>query len=175
MANPETQVNLDALHAAIVSAIHGAFPIFKTVEDHRQDTARVQVPACLIEMSEAEAFDDPGTGQIALTLRYEARILVGFRDQEGKKAKRIIRSLAVELAHLVRLNRWGLPVGPAEVIGCMPDAFAPECDQYEVWRVEWTQVAHIGKSVWSPAEGDPPTPTTVLAGEQGDPPQPINP
>jgi len=88
--------------------------------------------------------------------RFEARILIGFRTPN---AEREIRKLAGALGVLVHQNRWGKPVGPAELLTITPDDMDPELDQYVVWRVEWQQALHLGASVWTNA-GD--IPTTVL-------------
>jgi hypothetical protein len=53
------------------------------------------------------------------------------------------------------LQRWGKPIGPAQVIGCYQDDFNSELDQYEVWRVEWTQEMHFGSTIWTD-DGDVP-------------------
>lgn len=158
--NANTEIDLDELHDAIVAAIAAAFPQFQTVEAYREETDRqtLPAPACLIELTELEAAPevDPGTGQLAMLARFEARVVIGFRTLAAKRA---IRKLAGALAAFIRLQRWGLPVAPAEVTGAYVDNFSPELDQYEVWRVEWEQVIHFGTAVkWD--EGL--TPTQVL-------------
>ena len=34
-------------------------------------------------------------------------------------------------------------------MGGYPDDFQPEIDKYEVWRVEWQQVIHLGETIWT--------------------------
>jgi hypothetical protein len=111
-------------------------------------------------MEAAEA-QDPGTEQIALVARFEARFILGFRTHEAQlEARKLAGAFA---AYLRKHPRWpGVVTGPAEVIGCYRDEFDPELDQFEVWRVEWAHVIHLGgESVWAP-EGI--TPTTVYLG-----------
>lgn len=159
MANANTEVTLEQVHDAIVASIRAQFPGLKTVEAYRLDRKNLPVPACLIELTEMEithdAFD-PGTEQLAVTARFEARLLIGFKTP---RAKLSIRQLAAALAHFARTNRWGVPVGPGQVIGAYPDDFDPELDQYECWRVEWTNVVHIGAPTWEDAGT---TPTSAL-------------
>lgn len=167
MANAKTVITLDALHEAIVAAIRQQFPSLATVEAYRQPRGTLPLPACLVELAELEAADDldPGTGQLALQARFEARLVIGFR-QEGRNPGLEIRKLAAALAHFVHQQRWGLPVGAADVLGCWPDDFDPGLDQFECWRVEWQQVIHLGESVWTD-EGQTPTPYLAWAPEIG--------
>ena len=58
------------------------------------------------------------------------------------------------------MQRWGLPVGAADVLGCRPDDFDPGLEQYECWRVEWQQVIHLGTSDWT-SDGATPTDPAV--------------
>lgn len=157
MANANTVTTLDVVHDGIVLAIKAQFPDIKTVEAYRLDRKSLPLPACLIEMTEMEVdMDvDPGTEQLAVTARFEARLVLGFR-QGSKNAKLEVRKLAAAVASFARLQRWGCPIGPADVIGAYPDDFDPELEQYECWRVEWTNLIHIGESVWNWPPGDTP-------------------
>lgn len=160
MANANTEITLDELHQAIEVAIRAQFPALKLVEFYREEEERSpptpdQLPACLLEMSEMEPTPDidPGTEQLAVNARFEARLVIGFRTP---KAKLEIRKLAAAFAVFLRLKRWPrlanpavtLGTGPAEVTTIMPDDFNPELDRYEVWRVEWLQPLHLGTSIW---------------------------
>lgn len=148
----EPGLDLKDLHDAIVAAIAAQFPALQTVEAYREETERTQLatPACLIELFELEASadDDPGTEQLALMARFEARLVLGYREVAAKIE---VRKLAAALAQFVLRQRWGLGpnVGPAEILGCYPDDFDPRLDQYEVMRVEWQQLIRIGVDVWS--------------------------
>lgn len=165
--NLNTETTLDAIHAGIVNAIKAKFPDLKTVEAYRLDRKSIPTPACLIEMSEMEVdMDiDPGTEQLAVNARFEARFLIGFR-QGAKNPKMEVRKLAAAFASFARLKRWGCPIGPADVIGCSQDDFDPELDQYECWRVDWQQVIHLGETMWTD-EGSVPTPHFSWAPEIG--------
>lgn len=167
MANANTVTTLDAVHAGIVAAIAAQFPDLATVEAYRLDRKNLPVPACLIELTEMDAApdDDPGTEQQAVNARFEARLVIGFR-QGAKNPRLEIRKLAAAVAAFVRLRRWGCPIGPAEVLGAYPDDFDPELDQYECWRVEWRQLIHLGDTVWTD-DGTVPTPVFSWSPEIG--------
>ena len=168
MANANTVTTLDAVHEGIVAAIKTQFPALKTVEAYRLDRKNLPVPACLVEMTEMdnEPDIDPGTEQLAVMARFEAKLVIGFR-QGGKNPKIEVRKLAAAFAAWARLKRWGCPIGPAEVIGAYQDDFDPELDQYECWRVEWQQVIHLGDTIWKD-DGETPTPYFAWAPITGD-------
>ena len=160
----DTEVTLTEVYDGIVGAIAAKFPDLH-VEAEREDRSRPPIPACLIELAELEPApdNDPGTDQLAVVAVFEAQLIMGFK-QPGKNAKREVRELAASLAAFARLQRWDLPIGPAEGIGAYPDDFAPELDQFECWRVEWRQIVHLGNSAWN-NDGSPPT--TVMVAEPG--------
>lgn len=165
MADALTELDLGDLHDAIVAGISAQFPALQTVEFYREEDDRktpASMPACLLELTEFEkagADPDPGTGQLAVMARFEARLIIGFRTPN---AKREIRKLACAFASFVHLRRWeGVVTGPGEVVGIYHDDFSPELDQYEVWRVEWAHVIHLGESVWKPDGSVAPTNVTA--------------
>ena len=167
MTNAVTTTTLDAVHQGIVSAITANFPTLRTVEAYRLDRQHLETPACLIEMTEMETGvdPDPGTEQLAVLARFEARFVIGFR-QGTNNPKLEVRKLAASFAAFARLKRWGCPIGPAEVVGVFPDDFDPELDQFECWRVEWQQIIHLGDTVWRD-EGETPSPTMSFAPNVG--------
>ena len=145
---PDTQIDLSVVHQSIVDAIATAFPNVATVDDYRDDRSPLPLPAILIELADLEAAPDadPGTEQLAMRARFEARIIIGFRTAN---AEREIRKLAGALGVFVHLNRFGQLIEAAEVLTITPDDFEPELDQFVVWRVEWQQIVHLGVSVWT--------------------------
>lgn len=156
-----TEIELGALHEAIVADIKAQFPDLRTVEFYREDRTGLELPACLLDLTEFEDAGedlDPQTGQQAVIARFEAEFLMGFRVPAVKLA---VRKLATAFAAWLRLRRWSSVVtGPAHLVGCYKDEFNPRLDEYEVWKVEWTQVLHLGNTVWT---NDGTVPTTVLA------------
>ena len=155
-----TNMDMDALHAAIVADIQAQFTDIATVEFYRTEERKgLPLPAILLDLTELENQPDidPGTEQLAVTARFEAEIILGFRTANVQQA---VRKLAGAFAAWLRKRHWtGVRTGPAEVIGCYRDDFDPELDQYVVWRVEWTQVLHLGDTVWT---NDGTIPTQVL-------------
>lgn len=152
-------VDLKALHDAICAAIAAQFPALRTVEAYREEVERTTLatPACLVELFELEASaeNDPGTEQLAMMARFEARLVLGYREADAKIEA---RRLAAAVAQFVLRQNWGLgpSVDRAAVLGCYPDDFDPRLDQYEVMRVEWEQLIRVGTDVWS-GEGVPVT------------------
>lgn len=152
--------DLAAMHQAIVDGLAAAFPGVHCEfyrEDRKNlptgDGAGTNPPRAyvLLDMDEMDRGDteDPGTEQQPLAARFQAEVIVkSIRDQHG--AKVAVRVLAGSIAAYLRTkSRWpGVLSGPARVVGCYKDDFSPELDQFEVWRVEWTQEVWLGAGVW---------------------------
>lgn len=168
MTNAITNTTLDAVHSGIVEAIKAKFPTLKTVEAYRLDRKNLPTPACLIELTEMETGvdPDPGTEQLPVLARFEARFVIGFRQPGLLNPKLEIRKLAAAFAAFAKFQRWGCPIGPAEIVGIYGDDFDPELDQFEVWRVEWQQIIHLGETVWTDG-GEVPTPYFSFSPEIG--------
>lgn len=150
MSDPNAFLDLDALHDAIVLAIKTQFPDLVTVEFYRTDERKgPQLPAVLLDLCEFESEPDldDGTEQLAVSARFEAQIIFGFKSP---KVKREIRKFAAAFAAWMRLRRWtGISTDAAMVTSCHPDEFDPRLDEYEVWCVEWTQGLYLGNNVWT--------------------------
>ncbi|HDR9259626.1 TPA: hypothetical protein QDB21_005648 [Burkholderia vietnamiensis] len=170
----ETVVQVSAYQDAVVAQIQAAFPDFKTVEFDREELDRdelegADLPAILLDLSEFEesSEDDRANGQLPMRGRIEARVIVGYRTTRAKTAA---RSAAGTLAAWLRLKRFtgaNVWTEPARVIGAYRDDFAPGCDRYVVWRVEWTQVLHLGENVWQDGGTTPSNPTYSFAPDIG--------
>lgn len=167
--NADTETTLDQFYAAVVNDIRAAFPVFATVEFDREDRENIPLPAVLLEISEFEDANDmdPGSEQWSVDARVEALVLLGFREAAVKME---VRKAATALAVWLRKRRFShpskpgkkLPTGEVRLQGCYKDDFNPELDQYEIWRVEWTQNMTLGPSVWA-GETDGTTPTPVYS------------
>lgn len=154
MADANTALDFDLIHAQIVAQIVAQYPLFKTVQFYRDDeTETLSTPALLLEISEVEpdSSQDAGTGQLPAFLRFEARIIMGVRTPEVKSA---VRRAALALAGWLHLRAWGNGVnaGPCHVIACDKDEFDPRLDKWAVWRVEWRQQVFLGDSDWAGEE-----------------------
>jgi hypothetical protein len=166
MANTITECDLDLLFSTMEAAISAAFPALQRVTFDELERENMPLPCCLLDCAEMDHDGDardPGTEQQALTARFEARFVIGFRTLHAKMEA---RKMATAFAAFLRRQEHWPPArsGPAEVIGCYRDDFDPRLDQFEVWRVEWTHVLHFGASVWA---GEGVLPTTVFAGDDG--------
>ena len=153
-------VNIEVLLAAIVADLQAGFPQLVAVEEYSDEylskQAPLATPAVLIDLFEIEPQpdDDPGTGQTAVTLRFEATVALGFSQPAVERA---IRVLAAEIAHRISGARFGQVIGPATLVGVEPQNFAPELDQYVAWRIEWFhRPAYLGEADW-PLDGVRPT------------------
>ena len=149
MADANTEVTLDGLHAAIRAAIVAAFPSFVTVELYRDDEMEgMPTPACLLEMTEFDPApaDDAGTGQFPALARIEARVIMSARKPAAKQE---VRKAAVSLAAWLYLRRFpGASTDPAAIVSVQPDEFAPHVDKFETWSVEFVIPALFGEPVW---------------------------
>lgn len=163
MADTITECDLTLLFRTMETTIAAAFPAFQLVAFDNEERERLDLPCCLLDCAEMDSDNDaadPGTEQQAMTARFEARLVLGFRTPHAKLEARLVATAFA--AFLRKQLRWSpARSGPARVIGCYRDEFDPRLDQYEVWRVEWTHVLHFGKSVW---EGEGIVPSRVFLG-----------
>jgi hypothetical protein len=180
--NANTDIDLDTLHAAITADIAARFPDLQTVEfyrsDEQEDRKTLPTPACVLDLSEMEASpdDDPETEQLAVVAHFEASLVLRFNTPN---AKRSVRRLAAAFAAWIHKRRWNdpanpakkLPTGPCVVVGAYKDDFSGltagqrdmPLDQFEIWKVEWRQIVHLGQGVWND-EGETPTDVFVRDG-----------
>lgn len=171
-----TNITLEVIYAAIEADIKARFPALVTVKFDHEDRKTLPAPACLLTLVEFEASpdNDPGTEQLCVLASFEAELIIKFNSSIN--AKKNIRTLAANMAAWLHNRRWNmpgytgepgragskLPTGPCMVGGAYPDDFQPELDQFEIWRVEWSQLIHLGDTVWT-NEGV--TPSQVFLGQ----------
>ena len=148
MANGKAEqgLNLETWHQNIIEHLEQNETL-KTVADYPRETKKILGPAAFLELTAIQFSNDdnPGTEQLAATLEGEVRVIVGFRT---KNAKLAVRLLASQIAQQLDGERFDLPVQPARVNGCWPDEFDTELDQYEVWRIVFTQDVLLGDSTF---------------------------
>ncbi len=134
------------LHQAICTTLKKEILTIQTCEVYPTIRKELLAPAVLVELSSLEKGSDPGTGELALRVRFEARIVV---DSTIENAPIIVRTLAAEVAKVVNKNTWNVKnVSPGEFISGGGDDFRPELDAYLVWMVEWVHTIHVGRSIW---------------------------
>lgn len=138
---------LTELQKAICRILKKEISAIQTCEVYPTIRKELVAPALFVELVSLEPGKDPGTEELALRARFEARIVI---DSTIENAPIIVRSLAAEVARVVNKNTWNVKnVSPGEFISGGGDDFRPELDAYLVWLVEWTHEVHEGKSVWS--------------------------
>jgi hypothetical protein len=148
-----TPVDIAELHQGIKAGLTAAFPGV-AVDYYPRPGAKIQVPALLIDLDEFEAddSDDIGTEQIACTLRFNVYAVRAYKS--GNKLA--LRTMTAATIAAIHRNRWGQPVGPANVVGAFPDQIGGNASEYEVARIEFTHEALLGASVWV-EDGEVPT------------------
>ncbi|WP_374699277.1 hypothetical protein [Wolbachia endosymbiont (group A) of Limnophora tigrina] len=134
------------LHEAICNTLKAEIPAIQTCEVYPAIRKELAAPAVFIELSSLEQGKDPGTEELALRAKFEARIVI---DSTIENASIIVRSLAAEVARVVNKNTWNVKnVSPGEFISGGGDDFRPELDAYLVWMVDWAHELHVGRSIW---------------------------
>ena len=168
MSNYPVPIPLQALHKAIENGIRTAMPEFHAVySDYRRFSNVESLPICLIEFSQVERAQDPGTSQTHVNCRFEARIVASQIDIPAGRL--LARELALKLCNVIDRNIWenrNKGILFSGLVGAFPDGFDPDLDNHEVWRVEWEQGVIIGEpqddyidTAWTGEE----LPTTVNA------------
>ncbi|WP_265029650.1 hypothetical protein [Wolbachia endosymbiont (group A) of Philonthus cognatus] len=147
-------MNWQDLHQVICTTLKEEIPAIQICEIYPAIRKELLAPAVFVELVSLESGKDPGTGELALRVRFEARIVV---DSTIENAPIIVRSLAAEVARVVNKNTWEKNVSPAEFLSAEPDGFRPELDAYLVWMVDWSHQLHLGKSVWEEGKIKPHT------------------
>lgn len=134
------------LHQAICTKLKEEISAIQTCEIYPAIRKELLAPAVFVELVSLESGKDPGTEELALKARFEARIVI---DSTIENAPIIVRTLAAEVAKVVNKNTWNVKnVSPGEFISGGGDDFRPELDAYLVWMVEWVHTIHVGRSIW---------------------------
>src|SRR6266576_1715581 len=153
-------MNFKDLHNAICTTLKREISSIQTCEIYPSIRKELVAPAAFVELSGFEKGHDPGTEELALKARFEARIVI---NSTIENAPIIVRSLAAEVARVVNKNTWNVKnVSPGEFISAEIDGFRPELDAYLVWLVEWSHQLHLGKSIWTENKIKP---HTIIIGE----------
>ncbi|MBC6685935.1 hypothetical protein H9I48_01515 [Wolbachia pipientis] len=148
-------MNFKDLHNAICTTLKKEISVIQTCEVYPAIRKELVAPAVFVELSGFEKGKDPGTEELALKARFEARIVIDSTLENGAI---IVRSLAAEVARVVNKNTWNVEnVSPGEFISGGGDDFRPELDAYLVWMVEWVHAIHVGRSIWEEGKFKPHT------------------
>lgn len=119
-----------------------------TEEEPRNGLAKDDpLPRIVVELSDFDKAEDPGTGEIDIRAGFSARILV--HNKRGKRTRLVVRNIAVELMALVDKQTWGQAnVGPAEKLSAMDDVISNDFTEFESWLVTWEHMMRVGQNVW---------------------------
>ncbi len=142
-------VDIGELQQNIIDAIRADFDYdFKVVDDYPEDRLRCKTPACLIQLLDWEIADgeDPGTDQLPLRINFEAIIALGTRTPT---VKREIRVVSANLCRFLAKDMKPVgTVGRAQVNSAGPDGLNPDIKNFEIWSVEFSLLAYVGKSIY---------------------------
>ena len=139
-------IPLAGIYAAMEETIARTIPGLNYVGTMPGMLETVAVPAVVLEFAGFEpAEHDPGTGEVAIDARFEARAIVGTERDDHLH---VVAFIAAQLAVLLRMQYWGLAVEPAQLVRAEPDWSRPELDGLAAWVVEWTQVIYLGEEEW---------------------------
>ncbi|WP_264377779.1 MULTISPECIES: hypothetical protein [unclassified Wolbachia] len=142
------------LHQAICTTLKEEIPAIQTYEIYPAIRKELLAPALFVELVSLESGKDPGTEELALKARFEARIVI---DSTIENAPIIVRTLAAEVAKVVNKSTFSMNISPGEFLSAEPDGFRPELDAYLVWMVEWVHTIHVGRSIWEEGKIKPHT------------------
>tara|TARA_B100001564_G_C20321683_1_gene526014 strand:- start:13 stop:534 length:522 start_codon:yes stop_codon:yes gene_type:complete len=148
---------IEDLHNAILLEITSNIASIATSGSYPKLQTAIAVPAVFVDLASLDFGDDPATEQLALTGRFEARVIVNAADNGQIR----VRELAIEVARVVHNKNFGMKTRLSRVVSIGPDQFSPELDAYDVWLVEWEQQFDIGDSVW---DGEGVRPETIFIG-----------
>jgi len=121
-------MNFKDLHNAICNKLKEEIPAIQTCEVYPAIRKELIAPAVFVELASLESGRDPGTEELALRAKFEARVVI---DSTVENAPIIIRTLAAEVAKVVNKNTWNVKnVSPGEFISAEVDGFRPELDAF---------------------------------------------
>lgn len=109
------------LHEAICKTLKEEIPAIQTCEVYPAIRKELLAPAVFVELVSLEPGKDPGTEELALRARFEARVVV---DGTVEDSQVVVRSLAAEVARVVNKNTWGVEnISPGEFLSAEVDNF----------------------------------------------------
>ena len=143
----------EAFLAAIVAHLQATFPTVPTVEEYTTLRRKIGAPAIFVEFADGTQEGNPGTEQLPLAARFEARVVFDMAPTTGvKHPARSCLALALSVAQAIfKQGRFGPGAGSAGNFRVEPDSFKPELAGYAVYLVEWTHEIRLGDSIWDGA------------------------
>lgn len=139
-----TLQNIEQLHEAIKAGLAAKLSGLGSIGHYPASEDGLALPAVLVTLADMKPGRDPGSGEQALTVRLQARLLVNAAQA---KAEIAVRELAARLALALKNENWGLPVGMAQFAQAGPDPQAPAAGRL-AWLVEWSHDIELGAPAW---------------------------
>ena len=150
MDSPTPELDILALIAGIKTVFAEKTGITK-IEDYARIPEFNTLPMLAFEISGIEPDPDDGgdsnTGQFSAVLRLAVYTIFSRKTIDGKKGKVSASAMAAHLCGVLRNQRFGCPVGPAEQIHAIPEWWEPDPRAVEMWRVEWQHKCYLGTSL----------------------------
>lgn len=131
--------------------------VIKTCLLYSKGREEIIAPAVFLEVGGYSAGNDPATGELALTVNIEARVVI---DSLTEDAEIRCQELAAAIASAIHLNSFGCEVSPAKITGITRDYFKPDFDPYICYLIEWSHEFHVGENIWNEL-GIPPHKITI--------------
>ena len=149
---------LDTIHNAMVQELKKIKGV-NTCEAYPKIKKKIVLPAILIELAEMKDGTDPGTGELSLVTRWEARTIIDSTHiASGFNVRNLVATVALKI---FQASTFGLKITPAIIIDVGPDEFTPEIIGYNSWVVSWEHEIHLGESIW---DGIGARPTNIYLG-----------
>lgn len=137
---------IEQLHVAVRAGLAAKLHDVPTVACYPASGAALALPAVLIELAQLAPARDPGSGEMGLLARFQARIVC---DAAAAGAALQVRGLAARLALAIHHETWNLAIGAAQFVQAGP---APDADLAEAgrlaWLLEWTHEIDLGQPAW---------------------------
>lgn len=112
--------------------------------DYPKRRDQIKLPALLLDLVEIEPAKDPGTGELAITAHWEARLVTNDAQEESVTWNLVISTLVWLYNH----SFADVNIGKADIKQATPDSFTPDLQGHRVWLIEWTHLVRIGDNIW---------------------------
>ena len=140
---------IEQLHEAIRTGLAAKLHDVPTVAHYPPAGAALALPAVLVELAQLAPARDPGSGEMGLLARFQARVIC---DAAASGAALQVRGLAARLALAIHHETWNLVIGMAQFVQAAPAPAsdpdpAPEAGRL-AWLLEWTHEIDLGQPAW---------------------------
>lgn len=152
-----TPVDIEQLHAAIVTAMQTRWPDLH-VDCYDRHKGTIPTPAFQFALEDVEPMGTQGTRQLECTLMFKGGVILSGRDPAAKLSARV---RALNIAHWLQFETFGgQPISYPRIISVESDDFGDfggaTSGEYEAFVVRWAVQCLIGQSNWD-GSGVPPS------------------